>query len=463
MKKFKNFLNETIKIENLIVTSLYSEKQLNNIAENWNDEILFDFDDIFNEMNVNKSIIKLNILNDNISLYFRSITNGKFEIIAPYFLFPNSLRLENSNHKKYQGVSFIKANLNLMDILDIFDLDTNTNKITYQIHRDETFIKTNFTQVKIDKNIKKEISNLIVDAGFERKGDLTKKIEFLSDIKNKGKTIQSQISGIILLDYLSEIKNNFNATTAGFLIEGFIAGLIDAHNFDDNSAVDVVYHKQGYQKGRNYQIKFWEGKTTDMNKYMEKKKTTQLGNLINRMKEISDRENYILMILKEKNNKLNIINIPLNDYVIQGLTENIEPGQHGPRFTFTQLKEWGKNPNTFPKPKNINNKNNKNTSLFDKRRITSLGIIDLSNIDEQLFNINKDLKTNLEDLWINIKKLQIDVQDMTTKNTKEIRNKYKLKGRTPLSPEKQEASKQAKKVDKLIQNTYKTIINNKLK
>ena len=66
--------------------------------------------------------------------------------------------------------------------------------------------------------------------GNENIYDLYKKIEVLSNIDkyiNDNKvSVQSKISIITILQYLKEIKNYFNPSSSGFLLEGFLATLI---------------------------------------------------------------------------------------------------------------------------------------------------------------------------------------------------------------------------------------------
>ena len=53
---------------------------------------------------------------------------------------------------------------------------------------------------------------------------------------------------MMLLQYLRDIKNNFNASSAGFIFEDFIAGILDGSKPDGNPAVDVWdAKKDGYQ------------------------------------------------------------------------------------------------------------------------------------------------------------------------------------------------------------------------
>lgn len=73
--------------------------------------------------------------------------------------------------------------------------------------------------------------------------DLYKKIEMLSNIdkhiQNNNVDIQTKISIITLLQYLNEIKEQFNPSTSGFLLEGFLATLIHGVKIGDYGASDI--------------------------------------------------------------------------------------------------------------------------------------------------------------------------------------------------------------------------------
>lgn len=79
------------------------------------------------------------------------------------------------------------------------------------------------------------------------KYNLFSKIDALSKvdsyIDNENVDIQTKISIITLLQYLNEIKTQFNPSSSGFLLEGFLAALIHGKILDDYSATDI--------KGRN--------------------------------------------------------------------------------------------------------------------------------------------------------------------------------------------------------------------
>ena len=73
--------------------------------------------------------------------------------------------------------------------------------------------------------------------------DLYKKLEILSKVDeklNSSVDIQTKISVITLLQYINEIKSQFNPSSAGFLLEGFLAALIHGKKVKGNKAADIT-------------------------------------------------------------------------------------------------------------------------------------------------------------------------------------------------------------------------------
>lgn len=73
--------------------------------------------------------------------------------------------------------------------------------------------------------------------------DLYKKLEILSKVDeklNSSVDIQTKISVITLLQYINEIKGQFNPSSAGFLLEGFLAALIHGKKVKGNKATDIT-------------------------------------------------------------------------------------------------------------------------------------------------------------------------------------------------------------------------------
>ena len=106
--------------------------------------------------------------------------------------------------------------------------------------------------------------------GNENIYDLYKKIEVLSNIDkyiNDNKvSVQSKISIITILQYLKEIRNHFNPSSSGFLLEGFLATLIHGEIIKGNrpadsktsyNQLDAVRFKSTGGPGTTYQIKLY--------------------------------------------------------------------------------------------------------------------------------------------------------------------------------------------------------------
>ena len=101
-----------------------------------------------------------------------------------------------------------------------------------------------------------------------QKHDLFLKIDAISDMKNElisdKVSIQTKLSIVTLLQYLKELKNNFNASTSGFLLECFLGSLIGAKVKGDFSKFDLTHKILDVGK-LTYQIKFYgEGNPSEI-------------------------------------------------------------------------------------------------------------------------------------------------------------------------------------------------------
>lgn len=139
-----------------------------------------------------------------------------------------------------------------------------------------------WVNVKIDEKIFYRLRRYIpaLDRLLDKSGrryrfNMLKKIQKLSQIEKhlngNNVSLQDKISIIVILQYLKEIKNNFNASTAGFLLEGFLATLIYGKLTEERSAADLISKEydeldpvefkanglDGNTRGKSYQIKFY--------------------------------------------------------------------------------------------------------------------------------------------------------------------------------------------------------------
>jgi hypothetical protein len=129
-----------------------------------------------------------------------------------------------------------------------------------------------WVNIKIDRQLELRLRNYVdvldqhlISTGkmnIYQKHDLFLKIDAISDMSNELMSdrvnIQTKLSIVTLLQYLREIRNNFNASTSGFLLEFFIASLIGATVKGDFSKSDLT-HILDVEK-LNYQIKFYDEK-----------------------------------------------------------------------------------------------------------------------------------------------------------------------------------------------------------
>lgn len=113
-----------------------------------------------------------------------------------------------------------------------------------------------WVNIKVDKDLPIRISRYAtaLDEYIGISNDLHKKLEYLSDPLKKGKTkgVQAKLSIMILLQYLKEIKNNFDASSAGLLFEDYIAGLLHSRKQGGQGHADYID-----DTGKTYQIKFY--------------------------------------------------------------------------------------------------------------------------------------------------------------------------------------------------------------
>lgn len=164
-----------------------------------------------------------------------------------------------------------------------------------EIKKFENFTPGGWVNVKIDEQlfIRMEkyvyaLDTLIIKPND--KYDLFKKVDALSNINDftKDCDIQTKISIITLLQYLNEIKSYFNPSSAGFLLEGFLATLIHGKMLNDYGSIDITssyneldpirfktegnlgpgIHKRDYQiklykSGSNIKLKWEEDKICD--------------------------------------------------------------------------------------------------------------------------------------------------------------------------------------------------------
>jgi hypothetical protein len=112
-------------------------------------------------------------------------------------------------------------------------------------------LSTGWVNIKVDMEAFKKVKRYSSGLG----DDLDSRLLSLSkDVLSRNRTtqtIQRELSAIMLLHYLSEVKNHFDPSSSGFLFESFMSGLIPNSIIkEDNQKVDIED-----DSGNKYQLK----------------------------------------------------------------------------------------------------------------------------------------------------------------------------------------------------------------
>lgn len=105
-----------------------------------------------------------------------------------------------------------------------------------QLLREGTFADTS-----VDRNINQKVYKIMDALGVSRSEPLSEKIKFLSDPRQKvsDNDVRSHISAIILLETLQQLIQEFDGSSAGFLFESFLAGLMGGNVIEGNRPSDI--------------------------------------------------------------------------------------------------------------------------------------------------------------------------------------------------------------------------------
>lgn len=368
---------------------------------------ILDFKNFFNKLNENVDLPILDIVIDDVGNVYngteKKLVKGRVERQKGGGI----VRILGTDNKQYPAG--IDRNGNVVSIQTDEDgkaLNSEGNAIKipieiqrkYKVKSDYYYIgtegfyqplvpiaPTGWVNVKIDMEIVKRVKRYSRALGTNKLGhqsflDKLAEFERLSNLKRregdikrlKRGSIQKEMSCILLLHYINEIKDFFTPSSSGFLFESFIAGLIpNARVKEDNSPVDI---RSGEDR---YQLKLMDHKTeyipitqdiTETNQYLE----------------------YYVISLKYVD-RIEVI-------VIDGqeLERQIEEGSipnlvtNGMRF----------------KVQNLLKHNDSNLLQIFK--------IDLTDIESRIKNLGESLKENLDKLYEELSKFQYNVETIIT-------------------------------------------------
>jgi len=253
---------------------------------------------------------------------------------------------------------------------------------------------TGWVNVKIDMEVIKKIRRYSKPAS-EAHGiqGLKERLESLTRTRSAKTTtdVQKELSSIMMLHYLNELKGHFDPSSAGFLFESYIAGLItDSIVGEDNSSIDI---KDSY--GKKYQIKLIEANsgTLEITKYKDK-----IGD-----QTIYSYLDYYIIGLKYAD-KIRIVIISSNprdrNYIDKYKTK-----------TYIIKDE--------ERRKKREEKNSESFSIPILRNLTASSYnmcyeLTLLNIDRKISSIAKGLKGSLDKLYKNLSEFQFNVETIIT-------------------------------------------------
>ncbi len=250
---------------------------------------------------------------------------------------------------------------------------------------------TGWINVKVDMEIVKRVKRYAKTLGtnnrghesflsklseFERLSTQTRSQQYISRLKRN--TIQKEMSAILLLHYINEIKDFFNPSQGGFLFESFVAGLIpDSRVKEDNAPVDIRTSTE------RYQLKFVDSKAgyVDVTKDVEPGRSAWLEHYMIALKYVDRIDLYIIdgRVLEQR----------YNDGTLGNL---ITPGgaKSGPKFSMSKVM------------------------VVTDTNLVKKFTIELTDIDGRIKNLGESLKLSLKELYDELSKFQFNVETIIT-------------------------------------------------
>jgi len=251
-------------------------------------------------------------------------------------------------------------------------------------------LPTGWVNVKIDMEVLKRVKRYASPLGSELTG-INSFIEKMTELERlsgglrgggrKRETIQKELSALILLHYINEIKDFFTPGSSGFLFESFIAGLIpNAKVKEDNSSADVV------ADGKKYQIKFYSSITSRIpyKKNKVPKPNQQVENSTTSKPKPIKCDYYIISLKYSTKIEMYVLtnDSRRNDY-------------YGNFISATEKSE------SFKVPEIIKAGETRNITKFS---------LNLINIESRIDTISKGLKSSLDSLFKELSQFQYNVE-----------------------------------------------------
>lgn len=256
------------------------------------------------------------------------------------------------------------------------------------------------------------------------KYNLYKKIEIISNIDNyinkENVDIRTKLSIITILQYLNELKNNFNPSSSGFLLEGFLAGLIHGNIIRGYTHVDMI--SKSYKELEAPQFET-TGQTNKKVKYQIK--LYKKGGLIKLDLSPNKICDFYVICLKDIQDKIDVHILSYD----QSIDANIDK--------YKVIHREKKDDNIIT----INT--NKLYSIGNKYKIRL--DVSQSKIEDSIYKCGENIKNSIEEIYYNLSELEYDIDSIITgfdKNSRKI----------DIDSAKENADKSVNNISKSINN-----------
>ena len=274
--------------------------------------------------------------------------------------------------------------------------DTNLPKYNNLISNTPTGWVNSKNDMENFKKVRRFSKNLSNNSGIS---GLRERLSYLQNVDTLNIDIRKKLSILTLLRHLKETKDYFTPSSAGFLLESYIAGLIDGGytpEKNEKGGPDVID-----SNGNTYQIKFYDY-SSDL---------IGIGNLkekiLNTKKyKRSDFSSDLIVCLK-KSNQIEIFMLKTTRTKIMRENHILNGFLHKPKEK--------KTPQTFISVSNLKKLRGSKYHF----------IIDLSSIDNRIKEVNSDVQNDINSIWNNISELQYNIETITTgvdKNHNNVEN-----------------------------------------
>jgi hypothetical protein len=298
-----------------------------------------------------------------------------------------------------------------------------------------------WVNVKVDEQLFIRVAKYVnaldtlLDSQRERY-DLYKKLEILSKVDTKLNSsidIQTKIAVITLLQYINEIKGQFNPSSAGFLLEGFLAALIHGKKVSGNKAADITGRQTPNEieplpeddyVDKNYletsykdleAVNFETESADNLNKITYQIKLYKKGNNI-KIKMGKDRIcNYYVICLKDGNSK----NSPIDVHILTPGNSNLTYEQNKLDNSFigqyaTKIRGGGNAYMRETKTKNKIQYIELNTNLLASHTYKVTLKTDDNTINNLIFKCAESVKDSIENVYSHLSELHYDVDSLVS-------------------------------------------------